>query len=307
MREEYEVISHNNANFHLFLVKIFYRSPHIHRDYEICLIMDGEVCLITQDKSVSLQKNDIFIINPFESHEIKAGSPALILSLQVSPSFFAAFYPQIKYIYLDRTHLCSADSPSECRYIHNYVIELAYSFFKREPLYELKCASLVNQLFFYILRHLPFHEISDKERISSKTRGKRMQNITQYIDEHYSEKLLLSDIAEREDMDLYYLSHFFKDNFGMSFQNYLLKIRCERARRLLLLTDYSLLDISVSCGFSDPKYFNKGFQQQYGYTPKEYRKNFQKEDFPIQQNHLLSTQEFLSDSSSLITLDRYYT
>ena len=91
MREEYEVISHNNANFHLFLVKIFYRSPHIHRDYEICLIMDGEVCLITQDKSVSLQKNDIFIINPFESHEIKAGSPALILSLQVSPSFFAAF------------------------------------------------------------------------------------------------------------------------------------------------------------------------------------------------------------------------
>lgn len=134
-----------------------------------------------------------------------------------------------------------------------------------------------------------------------------MQNITQYIDEHYSEKLLLSDIAEREDMDLYYLSHFFKDNFGMSFQNYLLKIRCERARRLLLLTDYSLLDISVSCGFSDPKYFNKGFQQQYGYTPKEYRKNFQKEDFPIQQNHLLSTQEFLSNSSSLITLDRYYT
>lgn len=70
-----------------------------------------------------------------------------------------------------------------------------------------------------------------------------MQNITQYIDEHYSEKLLLSDIAEHENMDLYYLSHFFKDNFGMSFQNYLLKIRCERARHLLILTDY-LLDSS---------------------------------------------------------------
>lgn len=305
MNEEYEVISHNNTNFHLFLVKILYRSPHIHRDYEICLIMDGEISLITQDISVSLKKNDIFIINPFESHEIKAGNPALILSLQVSPSFFATYYPQIKYIHLDQTHLCSTDSPSECQNIHEYVIDLAYSYFNRETLYELKCASLVNQLFFYILNHLPFHEISDKERISSKARGKRMQNITQYIDEHYSEKLLLSDIAEHEDMDLYYLSHFFKDNFGMSFQNYLLKIRCERARHLLILTDYSLLDISVSCGFSDPKYFNKGFQQQYGYTPKEYRKNFKKEDFPNQQNHLLSTQEFLSDSSSLITLDRY--
>lgn len=304
MHEEYEVISHNNTNFHLFLVKMFYRSPHIHRDYELCLIMDGEISLITQDISRSLKKDDIFIINPFERHEIKAESPALILSLQVSPSFFATYYPQIKYIHLDRTHLCSADSPSECQNIHKCVIEMAYSYFNREALYELKCASLVNQLFFYILNHLPFHEISDKERISSKTRGKRMQNITQYIDEHYSEKLLLSDIAKRENMDLYYLSHFFKNNFGMSFQNYMLKIRCEKARHLLLLSDYSLLDISVSCGFSDPKYFNKGFQQQYGYTPKEYRKKFKKEDFPDQQNFLLTTQEFLSNSSSMITSDR---
>ena len=63
-----------------------------------------------------------------------------------------------------------------------------------------------------------------------------MRKITHYIDEHYSEKLLLSDIARKEDLSLTYLSHFFKDYLGLPFQEYLAKIRCEKARQLLLLT-----------------------------------------------------------------------
>ena len=110
-------------------------------------------------------------------------------------------------------------------------------------------------------------------------------------------------VADR--LDLYYLSHFFKKCFGMTFQNYLLKIRCENARQLLLLSELSLLDISISSGFSDPKYFNKGFLQQYGCTPKEYRTNFKNKKLEAQQKFMLSTQEFLSETSSIIILDKF--
>lgn len=79
-----------------------------------------------------------------------------------------------------------------------------------------------------------------------------MRKIIHYIDEHYSEKLLLSDIALKEDLSLTYLSHFFKDYLGIPFQEYLAKIRCEKARQLLLLTDFPLLDICMSCGFLIP-------------------------------------------------------
>ena len=132
-----------------------------------------------------------------------------------------------------------------------------------------------------------------------------MQSIVEYIDEHSSEKLLLADIAKYLNLDLYYLSHFFRDSFGISFQNYLLKIRCEHARQLLLLSELSLLDISISTGFSDPKYFNKGFIQQYGCTPKEYRKIFKNKKLEVQQKFMLSTQEFLSETSSIIILDKF--
>ena len=46
-----------------------------------------------------------------------------------------------------------------------------------------------------------------------------MRKITHYIDEHYSEKLLLSDIARKEDLSLTYLSHFFKDYLDFPFRN----------------------------------------------------------------------------------------
>ena len=89
-----------------------------------------------------------------------------------------------------------------------------------------------------------------------------MGKIVDYIDRHSSEKLLLSDIAEKENLNLYYLSHLFKSSFGMPFQEYLSRVRCEKARKQLILTDLSLLDICLSCGFSDPKYFNRDFQRQ---------------------------------------------
>ena len=132
-----------------------------------------------------------------------------------------------------------------------------------------------------------------------------MRKIMKYIDTHYEEKLLLSDIAAAEGLDLYYLSHFFKESFGVTFQDYLLKIRCEHARQLLLTTELSLLDVSISCGFSDPKYFNRGFLRQFGCTPKEYRKQFRSEELAQQQRSMLTTQEFLPPSASLITLERY--
>ncbi|WP_243124629.1 helix-turn-helix transcriptional regulator [Enterocloster clostridioformis] len=146
--------------------------------------------------------------------------------------------------------------------------------------------------------------MSDKEKNASQSKASRMRKIIHYIDEHYSEKLLLSDIALKEDLSLTYLSHFFKDYLGIPFQEYLAKIRCEKARQLLLLTDFPLLDICMSCGFSDSKYFNSGFRRQYGCSPKEYRLNFRHDQLKQQQKSMLTTQEFLYAASSIVILER---
>lgn len=192
------------------------------------------------------------------------------------------------------------------RTLYSDMTALALAYFQKDAFFALRCASLVNSCFFSLLQLLTHHFISHQESQLLHENARRTRSISQYTEQHAGEKLLLSDIAARENLSLYYLSHLFKETFGMPFQTYLLKIRCENARRLLLLTDLSLLDICISCGFSDPKYFNKGFRQQYQLSPKEYRQQFRHEKLPQQQKSMLTTQEFLSESASLVVLENAY-
>lgn len=304
-RNEYEIIPHNNGSFHIFIVNLFYRTPHIHKDFEISLVLNGSLTVITASGETVLEKDDIFMINPYGSHEIKAKDSALVISLQVSPDFFAHYFPQIEDIEFDISAFHAGQDTAVCSRIRALLFDLASTFFHGEDFAPVQCALLIDRLFLLLLNTRKYHLVPHREKAAYLARSTRMKRIMQYIDEHYREKLLLSDIARQEQLDLYYLSHFFKEVFGISFQNYITKLRCEHARQLLLLTDYSLLDISLSCGFSDPKYFNRGFRTQYGCTPKEYRRSFRNARLEQQQQSMLSTQEFLSEQASLVILERY--
>ena len=55
-QDEYEIISHNNSNFHIFLVDLLYRTPHMHKDFEISLILDGSPTLLTASGEIVLGK-----------------------------------------------------------------------------------------------------------------------------------------------------------------------------------------------------------------------------------------------------------
>lgn len=306
MSDEFEIVSHNYINhFRLFLVSLRYRTPHLHRDFEVCLVLSGTVNIVSREMALTAEEGSFFILNPYQPHELKADVPALILSLQISPNFFSVYYPQI--------HNTSVSFCAESRLasrIHQEIfqsmLKLAYTYYRKESNYELQCAGIVNLIFFQLLQIFPYSISQDSASVSQRNRNARIRAIAEYIDANYAQKLLLSDIARRQGVSLPYLSHFFKENFGFSFQQYVSKIRCERARQLLLLTSDSLLDISIAAGFSDPKYFNRSFYGQYGCTPKEYRKTFKQESLPAQQKSMLTTQEFLSDAASLVLLDKFF-
>jgi AraC-like DNA-binding protein len=302
MKNEFEIVTHDQINnFQLFLVNLLYRTPHTHKDFEICLILNGNLSVITQEYVCTAQEGSLIVFHPFQLHEFKAQEPVTVLSLQISPSFFSMYYPKINQLYFDMDTHSMEISRSHKELVEN-ILKLAETYYQKEENYELLCASMINTIFYQILQVFPFH-IETKDD-SQKIRNTRVRYLVDYIDLHYTEKLLLSEIAENLNVNLFYLSHFFKDNFGIPFQQYLAKIRCEKARQQLLLTDQSLLDISIACGFSDSKYFNNSFRQQYGCTPKEYRKQFEHAPLLSQQKSMLTTQEFLSDNASLILLNQ---
>ncbi len=176
--------------------------------------------LINPTSQTQLNAGDFFVMNPFLSHELKARTPALILSLQVSSAFFSSCYPQIEQIAFDTTRILSAQNPDTCNMVRSLLFKLAYTYYGREDYAPVKCASIIHQLFFYLLTTQKHHTVLEKEKQAAVTKGTRIWDILRYTEEHYTDKILLSDIARRENLDLYYLSHFFKESVGISFQNY---------------------------------------------------------------------------------------
>ena len=286
MKDEFEVISHGAADYKVFVVNLLYRTPHIHKDFEICLLLEGSVRLLSRGREYTYEKGTLWVINPLESHELAADQPALILSLQVSPTFFASAFPQIEH-----TEFLQPPAAARTALLAQTFLDIARAYFDHAGEPSLQCVGLIFLFFDSLLLHFPHTCMTEKEQ---HRKAQRIRRISDYIDSHYSEKLLLTDVAANLGLTMSYLSHFFKASFGMSFQEYVMKLRCEKARQLLLLTDFSLLDISISCGFSDIKYFYR-----------QYRRQFQHEELAQQQKSMLSTQEVLSAATSRVILEKY--
>jgi AraC-like DNA-binding protein len=305
---EYEIVDYNHLrNIKLFIVDLVYRNLHMHNEYELCLLLNGSLEVYTC-KNLSLhQVGDLFLFNPSQPHELRAkdNSNVMILSLQVSQRFFSPYYKPIEnldFMNYDISHCCSRN---ECVRLKNCLFTLAKIYFEKPAYYELLCISQIAEIFYSLVKLIPIRILSENEKINKRNMNKRLSNILSYIDMHYAGKILLSDIAEKEGLSLSYLSHYFKDYLGLSFQEYIKLLRFREALRLVEQTSMNMTDIYLTCGFSDIRHMNHMFKEQLGCTPREYRAHSNNNNKqPYKERQSSTIQRFLSVSESISLLEK---
>ncbi|MEC0226324.1 AraC family transcriptional regulator [Paenibacillus alba] len=307
MDNEFEIIAHPRIKYlNPFLVSLSYRNSHLHNDFEICLLLKGNLTVYSKKEMYQIHQNSIILFNPIQPHELHAhDGNALILSIQISNKFCQSYFPSMTNIAFDSVFVSALLSKEEHQLLTSILLEITISYLNQDFGYELMCLSSLNRLFYHLLKFAPYHIISDEERIKNTNRFHRMNRILSYIEDNFSSKLLLSSIAERESLSLPYLSHFFKENLNTTFQDYLNQVRFEKAKKLITQTDKKLIDICLESGFSDARYLNKMFMKQFGCTPSQFLN--QKDQTNSQSTHtnLKSIQKFYNDSESLEILNKY--
>ncbi|MGT2636910.1 AraC family transcriptional regulator [Streptococcus ratti] len=93
-----------------------------------------------------------------------------------------------------------------------------------------------------------------------------------YMDLHYHDQILMSDVADFVGVHPNYLANVFKKETGISPKQYLSNLRIKKAKELLLETKDSVSLISQSVGFTDSLSFSKFFKKETGGSPLQYRK-----------------------------------
>ncbi|MDW2878092.1 MULTISPECIES: response regulator [Bacillaceae] len=97
-----------------------------------------------------------------------------------------------------------------------------------------------------------------------------------YMKEHFHDSTLsLKKVAEIIHVSTPYLSNLFKLEKGFNFGDYLLELRMNKAMEELRLGDLKTYEICEKVGYSNPQYFSVCFKKYTGYTPAEYKKQFE--------------------------------
>ena len=98
-----------------------------------------------------------------------------------------------------------------------------------------------------------------------------IRNAMYFIAENFMENLTLDDVADYVHLNPSYFSRIFKQTMGITYKEYLTKVRVEESKRLLLYSEIDITDIALSVGFDNQSYFSKVFKKGTGLTPKQFR------------------------------------
>lgn len=109
-----------------------------------------------------------------------------------------------------------------------------------------------------------------QEEQASGERDTLIGRIKAFVDENYR-SVTLKDVAGIVHMNPYYVSSYFKKKTGLSFSDYVISVKMNKAAQFLADPGYRTYEISDLVGYSNPKNFSKTFKAYYGKNPRDYR------------------------------------
>lgn len=113
------------------------------------------------------------------------------------------------------------------------------------------------------------------EESSHSARKISIEFLLQYVTEHYREKISFAELAKAAHVSRPYLSQRFKEEVGVSFSDYLLSFRLNKAKEILERErNISCKEAALRVGYSDYAQFTKMFKKFIGESPSDYRKKF---------------------------------
>ncbi|MBS4174825.1 helix-turn-helix domain-containing protein [Bacillus sp. FJAT-49736] len=102
-----------------------------------------------------------------------------------------------------------------------------------------------------------------------------VQQVLNIIHKNYGSKLNLKDLSEEVHMSPTYLSRKFSEELGMSFQEYLVSLRIEKAKKHLKEhPDWTIQKISEEVGFTSLHHFSSTFKKMVLLSPRQYKESF---------------------------------
>lgn len=242
---------------------------HWHTYFEITLVLSGRGRYFVSGKEYDMEEGDIIIFNNAEPHGWLGmeGNMSLLV---------AVFLPEAV---IDPLSLCADDclapfinrggnfknrisgKEEYSERIRGIMIEMHRESTVRETGWKRIVRADILRILTLLIRHYQ-DDTKDEENLREKKLAlKRIEKALAYIDDHYSEKLSLKEVAASCYMSPNYFSSYFCRATNMSFSEYVARTRLKKVRHMLQTTDMPVIDVAMMCGFQNMSGFYRLFHK----------------------------------------------
>ncbi|WP_139957560.1 AraC family transcriptional regulator [Flavicella sediminum] len=135
---------------------------------------------------------------------------------------------------------------------------------KSSPGFRQILAGIVLQLVAYVISY-------EKEKLGSREE-QLCTEVIDFIRQNLNTEVDFKELASNHHLSYNRFRTIFKNNTGVSLQQYLINERLENAKRLMVNSNLSLKEISAKTGFNSLFYFSKVFKNKMGYPPNQVRR-----------------------------------
>ncbi|WP_029318804.1 AraC family transcriptional regulator [Butyrivibrio sp. AE3004] len=249
---------------------------HWHNELEIVYSYSNDGIYYTDGIAHPMKEGLFIIVNSQSIHKVISNRitpydklpSTLTTVLQISDSFLRNYIPNF-----DELYFIPAFIPNDNR-LAEIMMDLGqYADGKPLNKYEnMRLLGLVHELLYYICKDnlsLKDTELPEKSRKNSDI----LRKIISYTEENYAGAINEMSVAKAFGYSASYFSRFFRSNMGITYKEFLTRMRVNAAKDSLAQTHKSVLEIAMDCGFSDSRGLINMFNKYEGITPLQYRKN----------------------------------
>lgn len=248
--------------------------PHSHEFGEIHYILSGSGSFQVDDQIYDVAAGDAILCNPGSTHRVMGSENDMTLFYLGFNDFHFRDAEPNHFRLPDGSCILhtSASTRREIVECCNEMIEENES--SKPGKYFMLKAALMKLMILIIRETSQFAENQHGCALESYNKGYAVKKIIAYLTENYSHKISLDQIARNMYLSPVYISKIFKEETGESPINYLIKIRLEKAKAILLSDEtHSIKEIAGQVGYEDVYHFSKLFKKYYGIAPLYYKKS----------------------------------
>lgn len=197
-------------------------EAHFHKSLEIVYCLEGTTEFFINGKKTVLEKDDIYFVPSYAVHYNRNIGGNKILSFVFAHNFFHDFEKTFPNMTFQNVLQNKTQNKAALRPLFEQVHETYWDYWPY-PIPFLKRQSLINDLLFRMSLIYPLVPIQQKKVDSI------ILDILSYINQHYTEDINLTSLAQRYNYCPQYFSELFNKNVGCSLNTYVNNIRIEQA------------------------------------------------------------------------------